>query len=628
MFKELKFVVYLRRSSKDNEDKQMRSIEGQEEDLKEVVQRNGINVIKVIRESRTAFEVGRPGFGEIIELIERGGVNAVLVWHPNRIARNYKDGGDFVQLMSDGKLKMVLTPHSIFQDNSRDKEYLMNEFTKATRDSDDKKEAVIRGNKIKLRQGYIPSGRLPDWLIHTKDKDGRMINDIDPDRYPLLKKAIGLVLNGTATPREALAILNKDWGFRTRKTRRVGGRPLSKSAWYRTLSDPMSYGDLSERTQSKETQQTSFPTLMSENEFEIIQVILGNKSKRRQTRKNWPYNGRMTCGECGSRIITDEKWQIVCTNCKTKFHKAKNRESCPSCNALISEMKKPKIFHYKWIRCCKSKVRSDGLRCTQKSFKVDDFEKQVDDYLAKIEIPESFSDWAIKWLKKLNKEEVGERTHIHKSLQDLYNETQKQIDELLDLRLRKLISDGEYNKKKETLLLEKKEINSKLGKSDDRANNWLEMAERTFNFSTHARYWFANGTNEQKRGILKALDSNIFFSDGTAQIQLQKPLLFFEDIQESKAVELAKLEHTKNPVLLEEKEYSEASFPSLLPSRDLNPDFRVQSAACYHYTTGHYRLCNGQALLTKFYLAKLCLLLHHQAIELYFTLKNCSFEAE
>src|SRR6185312_16814252 len=98
--------------------------------------------IPIFDEHQSAFKMGRPKFQALIDLIEKGEVNAVMVWHPNRIARNYADGGRFTQLMSDGKLKLVITPHGIFENSPRDKEYLMTEFTRATRDSDDKSEVV------------------------------------------------------------------------------------------------------------------------------------------------------------------------------------------------------------------------------------------------------------------------------------------------------------------------------------------------------------------------------------------------------------------------------------------------------------------------------------------------------
>ena len=179
------FDVYLRRSSKDNEDKQIRSIPEQWRDINnQLIKPYNIKVGKVFKEKRSAFKVGRPSFGEFIERVTTGKSQGGISWHSNRIARNYKDGGDFVQLMSDGKLKLFLTCQGLYMNSARDKEYLMTEFTRATRDSDDKSEAVKRGYRGKIKRGYIPSGRLPEGYRHVKDiKTEEMFNEPDRESF-------------------------------------------------------------------------------------------------------------------------------------------------------------------------------------------------------------------------------------------------------------------------------------------------------------------------------------------------------------------------------------------------------------------------------------------------------------
>lgn len=106
----IRFFIYARKSSEDNEDKQMRSIEGQLEDIKEfVMQRFNPKIVGIYQERKSAFKTGRPDYNEMLDRIEMGEAEGVIIWHPNRIARNYQDGGRFVQLMSDGKIKMVIT---------------------------------------------------------------------------------------------------------------------------------------------------------------------------------------------------------------------------------------------------------------------------------------------------------------------------------------------------------------------------------------------------------------------------------------------------------------------------------------------------------------------------------------
>jgi hypothetical protein len=188
-------------------------------------------------------------------------------------------------------------------------------------------------------------------------------------------------------------MLNNEWGYRTRKTKRMGGNPMAESTWYKLLSDPKIMGKI---RRSEGIFNASFPKLLDEEDFDKIQVILGEKAPRRRTKKEWAYTGFIKCGCCDSYISMDEKWQIICSNCKTKFHKSKERTHCPKCSITISEMISPKILHYTWLICGKGKKLPDNKKCNQKSMPVKEFERKVDNILTQLEIPESFAQWAIE----------------------------------------------------------------------------------------------------------------------------------------------------------------------------------------------------------------------------------------
>ncbi|GEM_PF-2554044 len=179
-------------------------------------------------------------------------------------------------------------------------------------------------------------------------------------------------------------------------------------------------------------------------------------------------------------------------------------------------------------------------------------------------------------------QEVKERTMVNNNLQELYNSTQKQIDDLLDMRLRKFITDEEYQKKKELLLLEKNEINNKLQNTERRADDWLDLCEKTFEFATYAHIWFKEGTNEQKRSILHALGSNLIIKDEILLLQLRKPFAILMGMKEKYQILLDMIEPT---LLLDtpiQNEYLRDTIPSLLPSMDSNHDKRIQSPLSYH----------------------------------------------
>ena len=288
----------------------------------------------------------------------------------------------------------------------------------------------------------------------------------------------------------------------------------------------------------------------------------------------------MVCGGCNGTIVMDEKWQIICSNCKVKFAKAKGRDRCINCGTLIANMKQPKILHYTWL-FGNHKLLEDGTKCAQPSLPVKDFETQVDTLLSEISSPKEFADWAIKWLQKLHVVEVQDRSLIKDNLQKLDTDVQKKIDGLLDMKLKEQITDEEYQRKKDLLLDEQRQVRNRLSNTDKRADDWLELTENTFHFATYARHWFANGTNQQKREILSALGSNLVLKDKKMSLYQRKP---FTVLNEMKGKIEIMLDLFEPEDLLDKSSYSNTSnpvVPSLLSSLDSNQNKQLQRLLSY-----------------------------------------------
>ena len=523
----MKYFIYCRKSS-ESEDKQILSLPAQERELKEFANNYGIRVVDVISESKSAFKTGREGYISMLARIERGEANAVLTWQANRIARNSKDGGDFIYLMDENKIQELKTPYKTFTNSPDDKFFLALEFGIAKKDSDEKSKNVKRGNRQKfLEQKTWIGPAKPGYLNYTDPitKETKII--VDKERLPLIEKAVRLLLTGTYTPMETLRMLNNEWGYRTRKTRKTGAKPMAKSTFYRMLNDTYYYGLMVRREGSVIG---THKTIITKEEFDRIQILLGSKGLPRASKHEFPYKSVLKCGECESSITAEHKWQIICPECKTKFNRGRSTINCPKCKTPIHEMKNYKLLHYVYYHCTKKAFPN----CSQGSITIEKLEKQVKAELKRFEISGKFKDWAIKHLNELNDCEIVDREHIRRSQQMAYDDCVKRIDNLLKLKISPqntnddVISEEEYMHRRKALLTEKDDLLANINSTDTRINNWLELSEKTFNFACYARYWFEKGDIKAKTQILATLGSNLTIKGKKLCIGGQKPFYLIE----------------------------------------------------------------------------------------------------
>lgn len=465
----------------------------------------------------------------------------------------------------------VVTPTQTFRTNPMDKFMLGFFMMNAKLENDNKGVNVRRGLKAKAEKGWLPSGAKPGYMNDKFGEKGNKITPIDPVKFPLIKQAWTLMLTGAYTVGQILDKLNNEWGYRTLIRKRVGGKPMHRSQIYKMFTDPYYYGEFEYPVGSGKFYRGKHQPMITREEFDRVQILLGRPSRPRPHNRHFSFTGLIACGECGSMITAEEKWQVICSICKIKFS-SKNKIACPKCNTNIEEMKSPKLLHYIYYHCTKQKNKE----CTQLSIREEKLEKQIEEILSKIKISERFKHWAIKHLNELNDQEVDTRNAAVKSTQEAYNDVVKRIDNLVKLKISPQNSDGsifsdeEFKEQKTTLMKEKESLNKKMGMTDNRIDQWVELSEKTFNFAIHAKYWFDKGDLMTKKEIFQSLGSNIKLDGGTLRLTLEKPFEIFE---------LAKKENPEIAVTIEPEEKTDVSInyeylwsknPSMLPREDSN----------------------------------------------------------
>lgn len=517
----IKYFLYARKSE-EQEERQILSIGSQ---IKELRERFGeLDIVDVLRESASAFKpYNRPVFAKMMERIKRDEAHGIVAWSPDRLSRNPIDGGQIIYFLDTGDLFDLKFADYHFDHSPTGKMMLGMAFSQSKFSSDKLSVDVKRGLKAKAEKGWLP-GVAPTGYINNSYKNmGEKDISPDPERFHLLRKAIDLVLSGNYTPIQALGVLNDDWGFKTLKRKHIGGVPLNRSIWYHILTNPFYYGEF--KFNGKMYKGKHEPMIIEE-EFWRIQDILGKKGRRRARTHRFAFSGMIRCAKCGNLLVFDRK---------TKYYKGTNRTA-----------------HYTYAYCT---GRKRG-ECDQPGIELGALEKQIVETLTAITIPEEFKNWALKYLKEVNAWEVKDRKTIHESLQRSYNETQGKLDRLVDLRINEEVEKEEYLQKRAELKEELSQLKSKLESTEKRSVGWLELTERTFEFATHARYWFENGNLQEKREILSAISSNLLIDDRTLKITLIKPFAILNEGLDKQET----LEPMKIPTVMEE-----------------NPDLRPQN---------------------------------------------------
>jgi site-specific DNA recombinase len=535
------YFLYARKSS-ESEDRQVQSIDDQIDRLKDLANRLGLNIKEILTESKSAKKPDcRPIFSDVLERIEKGEADGILCWQLNRLTRNPVDSGKLGWMLQQGTIKSIQTI---------DKEYLPEdnvllfniETGVANQFIIDLRKNSMRGTKSKAEKGWMPSGAPTGYL---NDKLEQVIVK-DEERFDMVRKMWDMMLTGNYVPSQILEIANNEWGFRTPKKKRSGGVPLSLGGIYRMFSNIFYTGKYFNWS-GKLYDTGKHPQMITLEEFDRVQLLLGRKGKPRSKTREFAYTGIIECAECGSMVTGIEKDKIV---------------------KSTGELKS-----YVYFACTKRK-KHNGPKCTQKPITLDKLEEQIESELEKHTIIPQFKDWALEILNKQNDQELQDRASIYENQHKSLVATQKELDSLTKMRYRELIDDDMFIKESNELKGKINTLKENLRSTESRAEKWLELTEKTFHFATYARDKFITGDLQVKREIFNSLGLNFSLKDKKVHINKADWLIPIEKAYPALQAEYNRLELDKT---LTDKGKSDA-FASLILDwgdyRELNPNCR------------------------------------------------------
>ena len=581
------YFIYCRKSS-EAEDRQVLSIESQTRELEQIAAKLNLPIMEILTESKSAKEPGRLVFNQMMQRVYRGEAAGIICWKLDRLARNPVDGGSIIWAIKQHGIR-VMTPAQSYAREDDNIILMYIEFGMAQKYVDDLSKNVKRGLKTKIENGWYPGVAPAGYLNSTNKMTAANTLIKDPERFPLIRRMWDLMLTGRYTPPQIMTLANNKWGFRTRPTRKMGGKRLCRSAIYQIFTKPFYFGRFEYPNGSGKWYEGKHEPMITEAEYDRVQLLLGrNGNPRPKHHFAFAFTGLIHCGECACMVTAEEKHQVICSKCRFKFA-CRNRNACPRCQTPMEQMKAPLFLHYTYYHCTKTK----NPECSQKCLSGKELDRQIDDYLARIQISERFRDWAIKYLHELHENESTSRNDIIHAQQLAYRECLGQIDNLVKLKTStrnadgSLLSDEEYGKQRLALLKEKAGLEELLRDAGHRVLQWLKLSEETFDFACTARERFAKGDPMTKKEILLAIGSNLTLRDKKLCIEAKKPFFLLEESLNSDELQNGPIE-PENVLFPERRKEANASLrPRVLGDiddvRTLQHDNEYLVKAIYHF---------------------------------------------
>ncbi len=521
--------------------------------MKEWAGKLDISIERVFTDSQTAHKpFVRPGFNEMMEAVNSGEIQGILVWKADRLARNPIEGGSILYALQNNLIKVIQTPYNRFlpTDNTLP---LTIELGMANQYSIDLSRNVKRGNKTKIEKGgwlgVAPHGYLNDKLEKSVL--------IDPERFHLVRRMWDLVLVGSYSLSQICDIANKEWGFITLRKKKTGGGGLSVSSLYFIFTNPFYYGWVESGGNGN---WGNHQPMVTPGEYDAVQQILRRKGRMADTNPEFALTGNIKCGECGCSITAEEKVKYRCPECK-KQHNTKIPRIC-ECGYQLTLEDVGKGKWYVYYHCTKKKGK-----CGQKYIEEDVLEEQIDNELSKLELDPDFEKWASKWFKVLNQERYQTKKGENEKFMLDYEGVEARIARLMDMRVDGEISKEDFVLKKNELETQKEAAKNRLTKAEGVDDEWIKNTEKEINFVEGIRSRFKNDGVKGKRYIFTKVGSNFVLKDKKLTLEADRKYRALRDLQD---VADLTLEPEKVALEIGESLFDKAPYSIWLPRLDSN----------------------------------------------------------
>lgn len=484
----LRYALYARKS-KDDKSGIIKSLKDQKDVWHGLAEAQGLHIMVEYEENKSARAPGgRPFYAEMIRRIRKGQIDGILVWHVNRLARNMEEAGALAQMLIEGRIKEIRTPHWTYKPGDNILPLLLEQGMSAQY-SLDLSEAVRRGMDSMVEAGGWPHQAKLGYL-NARDplnpKKGILIKD--PERWDLTRRGFELMLTGGYSVKQAIDVMNS-WGLRTRPTPTRPGGPLSYALGYDIFTNAFYAGFT---THKGVVRKGVHPPMITPSKFHNLQQIVEERG-RFHVRRNGPrpafaFTGLMICGRCGLQVTAERhfksgKWRV-------------------------------------YYHC------SDSYgRCNKRGINEVDLENLILDRLERITVDPALCEIALENISRWQGGQSQGAEEILAGQNERLQAIEAQRDRLLTMMLSGLLTDeGVYKEKEAQLLKERNDLRMGIERSLEDLEHVRAQARAGFHFVKLARDSFLLAGAQRKKEIALALGVRYVLTERELAVSLD-PLL-------------------------------------------------------------------------------------------------------
>ena len=463
-----KFFLYARKST-DVEDKQVLSIEAQITELRAFAKQNNLNVVDTFIEKQSAKIPGRPIFGEMIKRIEKSEADGILAWHPDRLARNSVDGGQIIYLVDCGRIAALKFPQFWFEPTPQGKFMLNIAFGQSKYYVDSLSENTKRGLRQKVRRGEYPSVAPIGYINDIRNKS----IVVDRKKAKVIKAMFEYYATGNARLEDVSDFLAQRGIFSR------GGKRIHKTRATFILSNPF-YAGLFKY--GGELHEGKYEPIIAKKIFDKVQEVLKQRGRPHHKVKYepQPYCGLLKCGSCGMSITGEYR---------------------------VKKQKNGNVHDYIYYHCTK---KNKSVKCPEPCIRQESLDEQISSLLQKFSLR---ADWAEKLLEMAETDKDKSAQSVSAFVLESQNQIRainQKLQRLLDGYLEQDIEREIYREQKTKLLMEKKSLDEKMARIEQKQNDWLEPMKEWIKVASNlVKIARDSNLSEKKVAAKKIFGSNL-----------------------------------------------------------------------------------------------------------------------